>query len=253
MRRGDYIMSLTATDAGHGGRDPGAVAFGHEEGNFTLIIAKHVDHELTLSGINNYLTRVDNIDINPTGRARKVKNSGAKTAISIHINAGKGTGFDVIYSIHAAPLFAQLVYDELKAAGFPAHQPGPYIRESEKHPGFDYYFIIRETAPVETIIVECGFIDNQRDLLYLKDPVWQKNIAQAIAEGEMKYLQARGWWKPLTPDPQPTSIKPHWAKIHNDELLAAGILTKDHSVTLDQPATEGMVVTLINKLRKEIK
>jgi ABC-type bacteriocin/lantibiotic exporter with double-glycine peptidase domain len=39
----------------------------------------------------------------------------------------------------------------------------------------------------------------------------------------------------------------------NDELLAVGFLHSDHTATLDQPATEGMVLNLINALRKELK
>ncbi len=240
-------MSLTTNDAGHGGRDPGAVAFGYEEEDFTLILAKIVDQELALQGVNNYLTRVDDVDIQWADRARKVKNSGAKIAVSIHINAGKGNGFDVIHSINTDPLFAQYVYDELKTIGFPAHKLGPYTRGSDKYPGQDYYFMIRETSTVETIIVECGFIDNPKDLNYIKDPAWQKKIGQAIARGEIKYLQARSWWKP--PAPKQT----HYAKAHNDDLMSAGIILNDHTATLDSPATEGFVLTLVNKLRKEVK
>ncbi|MCX8130413.1 MAG: N-acetylmuramoyl-L-alanine amidase [Clostridia bacterium] len=52
---------------------------------------------------------------------------------------------------------------------------------------------------------------------------------------------------PIPPDNKP----PHWAKPDNDELLKAGILFSDHSGTLDKPASEGMVISLINRLRKE--
>ncbi len=238
-------MSLTTTDAGHGGRDPGAVYNGYEEGDFTLAIAKIIDQDLAANGINNYLTRVDDVDINPTDRARKVRNSGAKIAISIHINAGKGNGFDVIRSIHAAPLFSQLIYNELKTTGFPAHSPGPISKESTKYKGQDYYFMIRDTKPVETLIVECGFIDNPQNLAYIKDPTWQKKIAGAIASGMKKYLQTKGWWQPKQKE-----IKPHWAKVHNDELLAAGILLNDHSKTLENVATEGFVIATVNSLRR---
>lgn len=48
----------------------------------------------------------------------------------------------------------------------------------------------------------------------------------------------------------PENPKPHWAKQCNDELLEAGLLYNDHSSLLDQPASEGMVICLINRLRK---
>ncbi len=44
----------------------------------------------------------------------------------------------------------------------------------------------------------------------------------------------------------------HWAKADNDELLQNGIILQDHSNTLNNPATEGMVLSLINRIRKLI-
>jgi N-acetylmuramoyl-L-alanine amidase len=53
--------------------------------------------------------------------------------------------------------------------------------------------------------------------------------------------------------PAKPTEQPHWAKKDNDELVAAGILSNDHTLTLDKPATEGMVIVLVNKIRKEGK
>ncbi|WP_273226401.1 N-acetylmuramoyl-L-alanine amidase [Geosporobacter ferrireducens] len=44
----------------------------------------------------------------------------------------------------------------------------------------------------------------------------------------------------------------HWAKICHDELRDAGLLLNDHTDTLDQPATKGVVFCLVNNLRKEL-
>lgn len=55
---------------------------------------------------------------------------------------------------------------------------------------------------------------------------------------------------PEQPAPLPVETQ-HWAKKCNDELLKAGLLDTDHSKTLDNYATEGMVICLINRLRKE--
>lgn len=48
-------------------------------------------------------------------------------------------------------------------------------------------------------------------------------------------------------------IPKHWAYNDNYELMLAGILYSDHSETLDNPATEGMVIALVNRIRKEGK
>lgn len=57
-----------------------------------------------------------------------------------------------------------------------------------------------------------------------------------------------------TTPPGDTSPTPqaHWAKECNDELLKAGLLNTDHTSTLDKSASEGMVLCLVNRLRKEL-
>ncbi len=56
--------------------------------------------------------------------------------------------------------------------------------------------------------------------------------------------------EPQDPDP-PVETPVHWAKECNDELMAAGLLYDDHTKTLDSYATEGMLICLVNRLRKE--
>ncbi|MBO8163776.1 MAG: trypsin-like peptidase domain-containing protein, partial [Brevibacillus sp.] len=45
----------------------------------------------------------------------------------------------------------------------------------------------------------------------------------------------------------------HWAQKDHDELRAAGYLLDDHTGTLDEPASKGIVFALANRLRKEIE
>ncbi|UFJ39300.1 glucosaminidase domain-containing protein [Brevibacillus humidisoli] len=52
--------------------------------------------------------------------------------------------------------------------------------------------------------------------------------------------------------PAPPADNRHWAQQAHDELRAAGYLLNDHSQSLDAPATEGMVIELVNRLRKAI-
>ena len=53
------------------------------------------------------------------------------------------------------------------------------------------------------------------------------------------------------PDKQETP-SPHWAKIAHDELMNAGLLLNDHAETLDEPASKGVVFTLVNRIWKEL-
>ena len=59
-----------------------------------------------------------------------------------------------------------------------------YQRRLPENPNKDYYYIIRETAPKESILVEYGFIDNQRDLVKLQNDLlkYAEGVVKAIAD-----------------------------------------------------------------------
>ena len=60
-------------------------------------------------------------------------------------------------------------------------------------------------------------------------------------------------YPPNIPEDNIPDKKEHWAKKSNDELLEAGIILNDHTDTLDNYATEGMVIAIANNLRKEME
>lgn len=59
-----------------------------------------------------------------------------------------------------------------------------YQRRLPEDPSKDYYYIIRETEPAESILVEYGFIDNQRDLNKLQNNLtdYAEGVVKAIAD-----------------------------------------------------------------------
>lgn len=78
---------LVVIDAGHGGRDPGAVAHGYREKNIALQIAARVSKALSKRGVDVKMTRTG--DTYPTLKERtEMANSWkADVFISIHLNA----------------------------------------------------------------------------------------------------------------------------------------------------------------------
>lgn len=79
------------------------------------------------------------------------------------------------------------------------------------------------------------------------------NLRKVVGHRELNSTDCPGKFFPLqlainaADKPQPVI---HWAKEDNDELMAAGILKSNHTQTLDSPATEGFVISLLNRLRK---
>lgn len=181
--------SLTIViDPGHGGRDPGAVHHNDQEKDFTLDIGLTLSQELEQAGIMAPMTRTTDIDLTPNERTNLVKQSGATLCLSIHVNAGGGEGAETIYSIHDKPTLASSL---LEAICYPAlfTKRRAYQRESTRFVGQDYYYIIRDTRPISTVIIEYGFIDNQKDLKKLKNESFRHVLAQRTAKAVMAFLK----------------------------------------------------------------
>lgn len=167
-------------DAGHGGNDPGASAFGVLEKDWTLDIDNRIANILRYNQIEFERTRVSDITISPSIRATRIRNSGADYCISSHINSGGGEGAETIHSIHSEKGMglARLILDELGMIGLTKRRF--YSREGANG---DFYYMHRETGAVTTIIVEYGFIDNSKDHLFLSQGGNRQKCAEAVVKG----------------------------------------------------------------------
>ena len=61
-----------------------------------------------------------------------------------------------------------------------------YQRRLPENPNLDYYYIIRETNPLESLLVEYGFIDNKNDATKLRNNL--NNYVEAVVEALANYL-----------------------------------------------------------------
>ena len=59
-----------------------------------------------------------------------------------------------------------------------------YQRRLPENPSKDYYYIIRDTSPLQSILVEYGFIDNANDSNKLKNNLndYVEGVVKAIAD-----------------------------------------------------------------------
>lgn len=175
-------------DAGHGGSDPGAIAFGTMEKDLNLVLAEKLASKLQAAGYETDTSLLNDINYSSTALTDLINDSGATLCISCHNNSynGNARGMEVIYSIHSDGGLARLILNRVAAAGYGIRSA--YSRESIVNPGTDYYFIIRQTYPaVETIIVEFGFLDNASDYALLTSPEWQDILTSAVVESVQQY------------------------------------------------------------------
>ncbi|MEK5108601.1 N-acetylmuramoyl-L-alanine amidase [Cytobacillus sp. FSL K6-0129] len=164
-------------DPGHGGTDPGAVGNGLQEKALTLQIAQRV-REL-LSNYNNVevrMSRTGDQTRSLSDRTNDANSWGADYFMSIHINAGGGTGYeDFIYPGVGAPTttYQNLIHEEIMKL----------VNFSDRGKKSANFHVLRETA-MPAILTENGFIDNVNDANKLR----QASFIQSIAQGHVNGL-----------------------------------------------------------------
>lgn len=215
-------------DAGHGGTDSGALAFGRVEAEENrkaalyfaeqlralgfVVMVSPFGEQVAESGDNPYL---------PGARIDSIYRSGAAYLISNHLNGGDGgkSGFQIYTSVKADNAWAEQVAASFTQAGWHANNgnwgrvgEGMYKRWSRDnyHSGRDYYFILRETGGYalspyryrilnqemvdalrrgpEGMLLEYLFLDNANDLAY-----WDghyRELVDAAVDGCLAYWQA---------------------------------------------------------------
>lgn len=178
-------MAKIAIDAGHGGRDPGAVYEGRQEKDDTLRLALAVGRILEDNGIDVTYTRTEDVYDSPYQKALIANRADVDYLVSIHRNAmpipGTASGIETLVFQDSGPA-AQLADDineQLENVGF--QNRGVIERPN---------LAILRRSQMPAVLVEAGFIDNPTDN-QLFDEHFQE-IAQAIADGIMDFLNSSG-------------------------------------------------------------
>ena len=175
-------------DPGHGGSDPGAVSKDIKEKDYTLLISKYMYDRFKEIGVPVRLTRDTDISLSPKERTAKAQsffgNGKDVIVVSNHLNAGGGDGAEVIYALRNKSTLSKKVLDEIEKEGQNARKY--YQLRLPSNPIKDYYFMHRDTPNNETIIVEYGFVDsNKDDVEQIKNNY--KKYAEAVVRAVLDY------------------------------------------------------------------
>lgn len=143
----------------HGGKDPGACAFGYRESDVSLDICLRTASHLRQMGIEPYLTRTKDVYISPEDQARMANQWGVDLAVSPHLNAGGGTGFESYVHPNAGQetrRIRHIIHSRLAE-----HVGRLGIRDrGEKEANFAVLRLTRMPA----ILIELCFIDSRKDV-----------------------------------------------------------------------------------------
>lgn len=139
-------------------------------------------------GVPVSITRTGDTTLSPKSRINKIKSfygdSKDVIVISNHLNAGSGDGAEVIYALRNNSNLSKKILSELEKTGQNVRKY--YQLRLPSNSKKDYYFIHRDTPNNESIIVEYGFVDsNKDDVSQIKNDY--KKMAEAVVKAVSEY------------------------------------------------------------------
>ena len=184
----DRAVRKVIIDPGHGGTDSGATGNNLLEKDYNLLISKYMYDRFKQLGVPVAITRDSDTTLSPTDRVNtilnKFGNSSDVILISNHVNSGGGEGAEVIYALRNKDTLAKRILENIGAAGQETRKY--YQRRLPSDTSKDYYFIHRNTGNLEPLIVEYGFIDNTKDVEFLKENY--EELAESVISAVANYI-----------------------------------------------------------------
>ena len=168
-------------DAGHGGRDPGAVYNGRQEKDDTLDLTLAIGEILQNNGIDVEYTRTTDVYESPYQKAMEANEAGVDYFVSIHRNSfprpNEVNGVEsLVYNKQGIKYeMAQNINDQLETVGFV--NLGVQARPN---------LVVLRRTQMPAVLVEVGFINSDTD-----NQLFDANfddIARAIADGILDTL-----------------------------------------------------------------
>lgn len=168
-------------DPGHGGNDTGAMRGQTLEKDLTLSIALKVRNALREEGLKNIvMTRETDTTLTLAERVETANSQKADIYVSIHINASvknEINGIETHYYTDRGYEVAKIIHKELMDK-----------IEAEDRGLFKSKFYVINHTEAPSVLLELGFISNERERSQLSSEKRQTESAEAIAEGIINYL-----------------------------------------------------------------
>lgn len=228
-----------AIDDGHGANTPGKrtpiipeLGRSIRENEFNKAVAYYLDQELKACGFKTLLVAPTDEDTPLSTRTNRANAAKADIYVSIHYNAGGGSGVETYHYPSSAKgrKLAQCIH-EYVIQGTPQKNRG--IKTANFH-------VLRETK-MPAVLIEYGFMDDpslkEARLMLNKD--FQKECARETAQGICKYFGVP--YKGSTTTTQTPQSKPPMYDIYLDDS------TKDLYSTSYVDKLVNMVKSLVEK------
>mgnify|MGYP001348825259 CR=1 FL=1 len=242
-------MKKIFLDKGHGGSDPGAVANGLKEKDLTHRIVEYaMDYlQANYTGFAMRTSRKGDETLTLSQRAKMANEWGADIFVSVHINAGGGTGFETyVYNggVSSRTIALQnMLHSEILAA---MRQFGNITDRGKKRAN---YAVLRETK-MPAVLTENLFIDSN-DAKLLKNEAFLKAVGEAHARGVAKFLglPKKGGQTTVRKTVK-DDVAGHWAEQSIRKAMKAGVIRghSDGRFGPDEPVTRAQLAVILDRL-----
>jgi len=173
-------------DPYRGGSDTGSEIEGQYEKNILLNLSKYMSKKLEERRITTELVRNNDISLTEEERNSIINEIKDKNDIVIQNRLSDDNEFDIIYPLRNSDYLASLITTDLQSRGINVDKY--YQRRLPTNTTLDYYSIIRNTKPNETIIIEYIDTNNYED------------VVDVIVESLDKYLKKKNTYTVISGD-----------------------------------------------------
>lgn len=174
-------MKKVFLDAGHGGKDPGALGNGLQEKDIVLQVTMKIGDILRSHGLEVIYSRTTDTFLELHERANMANNAKADVFVSVHCNSAINTSARGVetYSYPGSSegeKLAKAIQDSIINAKIFSHNRGTKTAN----------FAVLRQSKMPAALVELGFISNKLDAEIQKTK--QDKMALAVAKGILNYL-----------------------------------------------------------------
>ena len=204
-------------DPYRGGDDYGAKIGDKYEKDILLDLSKYMNNSFNNQNINSILTRNTDESLTDEDRVNQINKLKQDNDLIIQNRFDTSSDLSIIYPLRSSDKLASLIFSNLENNGISVNKY--YQRRLPTNTKYDYYSVIKDTNPNETIIIEYGDADNY------------KQVVDIIVKSIIEYLALSDTYKVKSGDTLYSIAKKY--NISVDELKELNNL-KNNNITVGQ-------------------
>ena len=204
-------------DPYRGGDDYGAKIGDKYEKDILLDLSNYMNNSFNNQNINSILTRNTDESLTDEDRVNQINKLKQDNDLIIQNRFDTSSNLSIIYPLRSSDKLASLIFSNLENNGISVNKY--YQRRLPTNTKYDYYSVIKDTNPNETIIIEYGDADNY------------KQVVDIIVKSIIEYLALSDTYKVKSGDTLYSIAKKY--NISVDELKELNNL-KNNNITVGQ-------------------